>query len=237
MMNLAHRNPPSRVEADDITEEEIVERIFEAIVEQRLPPGAKLAEAALCTAFGVGRMRIRRALLLLAAQEIVELQANRGAFVASPTPEQANEIFEARLAIEPTIARLAVQRASEAEIGALCRHIELEHEAHRDGRRRDAIRLSGQFHSLLAQVAGNSVMLRTMKELIPRTSLIIGIFGAPGLANCRSDDHTAILKAIEGRDAELAAATMERHLKHIQEHLDLTGNPAGPLDLATIFKR
>jgi hypothetical protein len=39
---------------DELGEEEIVERIFEAIIDQRLPPGTKLSEAALCEAFGVG---------------------------------------------------------------------------------------------------------------------------------------------------------------------------------------
>ena len=52
-------------ESTDLDENEIVEQIFEAVVEQRLPPGTKLSEAALCEAFGVGRMRIRRALLFL----------------------------------------------------------------------------------------------------------------------------------------------------------------------------
>ena len=97
---------------DAISEEEIVDRVFEAVVEQRLPPGTKLSEAALCEAFGVGRMRVRRSLLLLASREVVVLQANRGAFVASPTAEQAREVFEARLMVEPSLARLAAVRAT-----------------------------------------------------------------------------------------------------------------------------
>ena len=71
------------VDADEVDESDIVERIFDAVIEQRLPPGTKLSESALCDAFGVGRMRIRRSLLLLASREVVELHANRGAFVAS----------------------------------------------------------------------------------------------------------------------------------------------------------
>ena len=76
------------VEAEEIDESEIVERIFEAVMEQRLPPGTKLSESALCDAFGVGRMRIRRTLLLLASREVVELHANRGAFIAYPPPSR-----------------------------------------------------------------------------------------------------------------------------------------------------
>ncbi len=106
-------------DVDEIDEEDIVERIFQAVVEQRLPPGTKLSESALCEAFGVGRMRIRRSLLLLSSRQVVDLQANRGAFDASPTTEQAREVFETRQALEPAIVHLALQRATNADIEAI----------------------------------------------------------------------------------------------------------------------
>jgi DNA-binding GntR family transcriptional regulator len=225
----------SLVEAEGIDEGDIVERIFDAVIEQRLPPGTKLSESALCEAFGVGRMRIRRALLLLASREVVELHANRGAFVASPTPQQAREVFEARLALEPNITRLAVQRASEDDIAELNRLLEMEYVAHKERRRHDAIRLSGQFHTALAQVAGNGILIRTMKELVTRTSLIIGLFGAPGLSDCRDDDHAGIVGAFHTRDAEKAAWMMTLHLKHIESHLQLNAKPREVVDLVKLF--
>lgn len=233
MVDLSRGNV---VEADEVDESDIVERIFDAVIEQRLPPGTKLSESALCEAFGVGRMRIRRSLLLLASREVVELHANRGAFVASPTPEQAREVFEARLALEPNIARLAVQRASAEDIAALTRHLEMEYVAHKERRRHDAIRLSGQFHTLLAQVAGNAILIRTMKELVTRTSLIIGLFGA-GVSNCRDDDHAAIVGAFHTRDAEKAAWMMTLHLRHIQDHLELGTKSTDSVDLMELFRK
>lgn len=224
-------------EDTEISEEYIVEQIFEAVVEQRLPPGTKLSESALCDVFGVGRMRIRRALLLLASRQIVELQTNRGAYIASPTIEQAHEVFEARLTLEPSIIRLAVERASDKEIEMLAENVEQEHDAHRRGQRREAIRLSGQFHGLLAQVAGNSVMLRMMRELITRTSLIIGIFGAHDMTDCRDHDHSSITDALRKRDADTAARLMTEHLTHIKNSLDLSGRHTTSLDLATILRR
>ena len=225
------------VDVEEIDEEDIVERIFDAVVEQRLPPGTKLSESALCEAFGVGRMRIRRSLLLLASREVVELHANRGAFVASPTAEQAREVFEARIALEPNIARLAVQRATDEDIAMLVRHLEMEHLAHNERHRHDAIRLSGQFHTMLAQVAGNAILIRTMKELVTRTSLIIGIFGAPGVSNCRDDEHTAIVDAFHARDADKAARTMATHLRHIETHLKLGSKTTDVVDLVELFGR
>lgn len=222
---------------DELGEEEIVERIFEAIIDQRLPPGTKLSEAALCEAFGVGRMRIRQSLLLLASREVVDLQPNRGAFVASPSAEQAREVFETRLMIEPNVARLAVERASDDDLGRLEQHLLLEHAAHHTAKRRDAIRLSGQFHVLLAEVAGNSVALRMVKELVTRTSLIIGIFGSPGVSNCRDQDHDEIFKAFRTRNSDAAARLMADHLCQIQEHLELGNRVESAGDLVAIFKR
>lgn len=222
---------------EEIAEQDIVERIFDAVVEQRLPPGTKLSESALCEAFGVGRMRIRRSLLLLASREVVELLPNRGAFVASPSADQAREVFEARLAIEPTIARLAVERASDADLLTLSRHLQMEHDAHHDDRRHEAIRLSGQFHLLLAQIAANAVMLRMMKELVTRTSLIIGIFGAPSVANCRDDDHERILHAFKARDGQAASDLMTEHLRVIENSLNLSNSVNGAVDLVSLFAR
>lgn len=222
---------------EGFSENEIVERIFEAVIDQRLPPGFKLSESALCEAFGVGRMRIRRSLLLLASREVVELHSNRGAFVASPSAEQAREVFEARIAIEPGVARLAVARAGEADIRALAAHLKSEAAAHDSEDRREAIRLSGRFHVMLAQIAANGVMLRMIKELITRTSLIIGIFGAPGTANCRNNDHREILDAFRNGDGERAAQLMVAHLEHIQEHIDLGGPKGTAVDLVALFSR
>ncbi len=225
------------VSPDEIAEEDIVERIFEAVVEQRLPPGTKLSESALCLAFGVGRMRIRRSLLLLSSREVVELHANRGAYVASPTAKQAREVFEARLALEPTIARLAVERAGAEDIANLAAHIKMEHSAHHDDRRLEAIRLSGQFHILLAQIASNAVMLRMMKELVTRTSLIIGIFGGSSVANCRDDDHERIVCAFEARDGQAAADLMTEHLRVIESSLELGKKNRSAVDLVSMFAR
>jgi len=222
---------------DELGEQEIVERIFEAIIDQRLPPGTKLSEAALCEAFGVGRMRIRQSLLLLSSREVVELLPNRGAFVASPSAEQAREVFEARLMIEPNVARLAAERATDADLDMLERHLQLEHEAHRGNKRRDAIRLSGHYHVLLATIADNAVTLRMVKELVTRTSLIIGIFGSPGVSNCRDEDHDEIFAAFRKRDAEAASRLMAAHLQHIQDHLELGNSVEGTSDLVAIFRR
>jgi len=59
----------------------VVERIVAAVMEQKLPPGAKLPEGPLCAAFECSRTQIRRVLVVLAERGVVTLHMNRGAFV------------------------------------------------------------------------------------------------------------------------------------------------------------
>ena len=228
--------PETASTTTEISEAEIVERIHDAVIDQRLQPGTKLSEGDLCQAFGVGRMRIRRALLSLANLEVVELQANRGAFVAAPTPRQARDVFEARMALEITLAELACQRANAAAIRRLQKHVESESAAHNSGNRREAIRLSGQFHIELAAVANNEVMSQMVKNLIVRSSLIVGIFGRSAGHNCRDDEHAGLIQALRSKDGALAAQLMRQHLTHIYEGLDLESRPGASADLISLFK-
>ena len=65
------------------TAESIASNIREAILEHRLAPGAKLTEAQLCEVFDVKRGTVRLALAQLGSERLVDLEPNRGAFVAS----------------------------------------------------------------------------------------------------------------------------------------------------------
>ena len=77
-----------------------------AIIEQALEPGAKLPEDAIGERFGASRTIVRHALGQLAAEGLVELRRNRGAAVATPSWDQARDIFDVRIAME----RLVMQR-------------------------------------------------------------------------------------------------------------------------------
>jgi DNA-binding GntR family transcriptional regulator len=106
--------------------EAIVDCVFRAILERRLPPAAKLSERVLCEVFRTSRSTVRRALLVLAERGTVALLPNRGAFVAVPSSEEARAVFEARQTIEPTIASKAALEVTAEQISHLRRHLEAE---------------------------------------------------------------------------------------------------------------
>ena len=76
--------------------------------------------------------------------------SQRGAIVAKPTIEQAQDVFEARRLIEPGVLRRLVSTLDEVKHQRLRRHLALEAEARARDDKRAIVRLSGQFHVLLA---------------------------------------------------------------------------------------
>src|ERR1700685_3504999 len=105
-----------------------------AIIEQALEPGAKLPEDAIGEQFRVSRTIVRRALELLAAEELVEFRPNRGASVVSPTLEQAYDLFSVRIDIERIVARRVCGSLSREQITRLNKHVANEERALRDSR-------------------------------------------------------------------------------------------------------
>jgi DNA-binding GntR family transcriptional regulator len=215
------------------SEEGIYERLVAAIFEHRLPPGTKLGEENLAAIFGVTRARIRGVLPRLAHEGLVSLEPNRGAFVAQPTVGQARDAFEARRLIEPGIAtRLARQPDRGAAVARLRQHVAAERRARAAGDARAIVRLSGEFHMLLAELSGNALLAKSMRELALLTCLIIALYDRPATPSCLSEEHGEIADAIAAGDARRTVALMVEHLNHVEKELDLSMRVRAPVDLA-----
>ena len=215
--------------------DEIYEKIYVAILEHRLHPGTKLVEERLADIFGVSRARIREVLARLAHEQIVEIYPQRGAFVAKPTIEQALDVFEARRLIEPAVIRRLIETLSPEKLARLRQHQELELDARRRDDKRAVIRLSGEFHSLAAELAGNTALARSMRELSVLTCLMIFLYDAPTTTSCRADEHSEIIDAIAKRDAARAERLMLEHLDHIESSMKLE-SATEQVDLEAIFR-
>ncbi len=219
-----------------ITEDEICRRIRDSVLEQRLAPGTKLTEESLCSVFGAGRTTVRRAFLLLSRDNIIELQKNKGAVVASPSPTEAQEVFEARRALEASLIEKAVKKCTKADIETLRNHLALEEEALRRADIAQWIRLTGEFHLHVARIARNEPMYHFLEQLVFRTSLIITLYGKHrrSAPNCKGDDHSQIVAALEARDSGAATRILLHHLEAIEAGLNFGTRHSGQ-DLHQIF--
>jgi DNA-binding GntR family transcriptional regulator len=218
-----------------LTDEDIYRRIHASIAAQALPPGTRLREDEIRRIFGVSRTRIRAVFARLAYAGLVSNQPNRGASVAKPSVQEARDLFAARRAVEAAIVREAARRMSLVDEKRLHEHIRLEEAAEIRRDRSEMIRLSGEFHLLVAAVAGNAVLSHILSDLVTRESLVIAAYEAPGRPSCSNHEHRDILDALVRGDAEAAGALMIDHLSAIEGRLafDEAGKPT--IDLAAIL--
>ena len=217
------------------TQDEVVyAHIFDAILEQRLAPGTKLNEESLGEIFGVSRTIVRRALSRLGHEQVVNLRPNKGAIVACPSIEEARQIVFARRVVEKAIIELVVDNAQDSQIDALQQMVVDEQECFARGDRGAGIRLSGEFHLQLAEMADNPPLLSFQRSLVSQCSLIIAQYESGSKSHCSYDEHYGLIEAIRKRDKTLAMELMEHHLDHVENKLKLDDEVSSD-DLRAIF--
>lgn len=218
-------------------DEQVYSRIYTAIAAQELPPGTRLREDQMRQIFGVSRARIRKVFSRLAFEGLVDIEPNRGASVAKPSPGEAREIFAARRAIEAAITRIVADAFEPRQKAALAKHIARETAAETRRDPAEMTRLSGEFHLLLAEMAGNRTLQKFLRELITRESLVILAYEKPGQPSCSNHEHQLILDALTKRDAAKAAKLMLQHLENVESRLDLDRDVRPAVDLKQLFAR
>jgi len=202
------------------TEAEIRRRIVHAIFEQKLPPGEKITEEQLAATFEVSRTVVRQAMARLAQDGILVKSPNIGTCVASPSRKEARDMISVRRMVETEIVKALAYEPPVLGIGQLRKHLTEENDARTKGKRGTLVRLTGEFHLLLAELSDNQVLRRLMTNLQTLTCLAILLYADQDDA-CPPDEHSRIVDAIERGDGEGAAGEMLRHLDHVEKDMKL----------------
>lgn len=207
--------------------QEIAADIATAIIERRLPPGTKLKEEALARLYSVSRTKIRAALLDLSKDELIEIVPEKGACVCMLSRREAQDIFSVRRILEAALVREFMAGASTDDYRRIDQHMAEERKALALNDTQLRSRLLGEFHILLADVAGNQVLRDILRKLTARTSLAAMRHQSSQDAACSSDEHALFIAAAKSGDAERAIALMLHHLDHVQEALHFDGEHDG----------
>ncbi|WP_372659110.1 GntR family transcriptional regulator [Hydrogenophaga sp.] len=198
---------------------QIVESLTRAIVEHRLHPGTKLAEQKLADHFGVSRTLVRQALFQLSQNRLIRLEPARGAFVATPSVDEARQVFAVRRMLEAEMTRSFVRGATGAKIKALREHVAQEKQAVSRDDVPGRTELLGDFHVRMAELIGNQVLADMLRELISRCALITLMYQSSEAAETSNDEHADIVKALAAKDEALAVRLMDEHLLHVEATL------------------
>jgi GntR family transcriptional repressor for pyruvate dehydrogenase complex len=212
--------------------EEIIGQVRDLITSGRLKVGDRLpAERELATTLQVGRSTVREAIRAMESLGILEARPGEGTFLVSnpseqrPDPVTANafkswenqrKLFEVRMVIEPDLAALAARRASFEQIVNM-RNI-LEEQDALVKRGETGIKSDTAFHFLLAEAAGNDVLVRIMDSLMSLLHETREATLHTGGRSVRSmKQHRTILRAIEARDPVAAERRMREHISEMEQ--------------------
>lgn len=187
--------------------------------------------------FGMSRTLVRAVLAQLQSEGLVDAPPRRTATTARRTLEEAREVFEVRRSLEREIIRLVVSRWR-PEFGAeLEGHVRTEEAARQIGDARVSIRLAGEFHTKLGEMAGNSLFRRYLGEVVSRCSLILALYARPHSADCAVNEHREIVKALRARNAEAAMAVMDAHVGSVQQRALLDEGSDKPFSVGDVLAR
>jgi hypothetical protein len=198
----------------------VCEVLRDAIRSGVLKPGEWLKENDLADELLVSRTPVREAIRKLEQEGYVVTVPRRGAYVASVSIRDINEIFEIRAALESLACELAAERITEEEqerlerlLVAIGRAIE-EHDMDR------IVQTDIEFHELLYQAARNQRLLLIIGHLREQLTRFRTIsMSYPGRLKATLEEHRAIVDAIGSGDARLARRVGAKHMEHSEQTL------------------
>jgi len=181
------------------------------IVSLELAPGAVIDERALMERLELGRTPVREALRRLAQEQLVEVFPRRGMFVTNVDVRDLARISEVREALEPEAARLAAERATEAErdeLAALGDSIK---------KGADLMALDERIHRAIYAAAHNDFMEKTLGEyyVLAHRIWMIALDRNEALEEA-VEAHRALVLAIITGSAEKAADLMRAHVQDFE---------------------
>jgi DNA-binding GntR family transcriptional regulator len=198
----------------------LTEELKTAIITGKLAPGERLSEEKLASSLNVGRVPLREAMRRLEAEGYVTFLSNQELAVSKPTMEELEDYYTIASVLEGLAARLAVDRAQPEELSRLRELHQLLREAYQ---KRDPSRYyeaNSTFHHFIAEIARNErlySLVRQMRQEIRKTRILS--LHLPHRLDYSMREHDQILDAFLKRNAELAEATMVKHLKNQMEAL------------------
>ena len=164
---------------------------------------------------------------------MVTLAPARGAFVATPSVEEAQQVFAVRRMLETEMTRAFVRQVKPAQIKALKAHITAEKKAMDRNDVGQRTELLGDFHVVMAEQMGNHVLAQILGELLSRCALITLMYQSASAAEHSHEEHEAIVTALAAKDEALAVRLMQEHLQHVEEGLTFDRDmPSSDLSMA-----
>jgi DNA-binding GntR family transcriptional regulator len=187
-------------------------------------PGALLAESAVAKRLGVSRVPVREALFALEREGLVEFSATGRAFVKALTPQDFEELYVLRLALEPLASRLAAP-ALKVDIAKLEKNVVATRRARSV---QEVTLLDLEFHQLILAASGNARLMKLWCSLRGELELWLGRLHRNHQLQTKEtlqetvDAHQAIVESFKTQSPAACERLMREHILGWREWLPLS---------------
>lgn len=185
--------------------------LHQAIVSGELKPGQWLRQDAIAESLGVSRPPVKAALVQLEAEGLVAFKPRRGAVVRTISLEQAQEVFDIRVVIEPLALRRSMRAMDTKRLGrltALSRRLDSAKDAE------TFAALSADFYRVLYDAERNPLLVELIEELRSRLSRYL--VGWDALQGHRGG-HGELVGHVARGDFRAAKTALLSHLRSVQD--------------------
>jgi GntR family transcriptional repressor for pyruvate dehydrogenase complex len=215
----------------------VAQRIVDEIVDENLPPGSPLLpERVMLSRYGVARATLRESLRILETYGLITIKTGPGggpvvadagsrplasviALVLQMSRTSFRSIVDARLQLEPLLAKEAAERRTEDDLVVLRDSIDEMRAEIDDGR--EFLEGNHVFHSAVARAAKNPVLFNMVGSLNwIQDGTAVGIDYPSSTRNAILSAHRRIYLAIEAGDPEMAEAAMRIHIGEFADHAE-----------------
>jgi len=200
-----------------ITNQTISDTLREDILRGKLQGGDPLKQDEIAVRFGVSKIPVREALVLLKAEGLVNFIRNRGAFVSELSAAEADEIYVMRIALENAILARAIPHLTVTHLkkaNELLAAIDHEENIAKWGE------LNWEFHATLYSTAELPRIMGTIRTLHTNIARYLVLYLAGMDYQKQSQqEHRALLQACRAGEVEKAQDILEEHLRSASVHL------------------
>ena len=224
-------DPCSRMKLTPITtnftlKDHVYERLKDAIAGVDIYDDAaelRLDERSLSEQLGVSRTPLREAIARLERDGLVEVVPRKGVYLQRKSMEEILEMIVAWAALESMAARLAAERASDADIAGLRMIAAKYNEGTLDTRISEYSDDNIRFHQHILEISG-CALLKTMADglFVHMQAVRLRAMNEGDRVRRSVVDHAEIIEALEARDAELASERVRAHTMRLHDHVRKT---------------
>lgn len=213
---LTNEHVPSR------TSEGVAHAIRKAIFARELKPGDSIRERTLAAQLQISRTPVREALFILQGEGLVELTHNRGARVAHITTHEMRQIYALRGVLEGFAAKSAAENATPEQIQKIAEALERQKRLPVSASPMEQAQADLAFHEAIAAASGLQLLLTVSHQVlsVTVTHRARETYSAERIKRVHKQ-HTAVLKAIQNGDAQLAESLMGEHVSDSAQRVEI----------------